>query len=146
MSLLNVISRFIIVHLIYLIYKLRYGLSDRKHLIVLIDNDSVCKNVLKYIDEYIDFYAIDRIVLYTNNKFVLNNYSNYTKNPNISINKIKNNNQVYFFINCIRFNMKYVLVPSISYPEEKGLKNLIGVNNLTEEDLIFYCELRLFSK
>lgn len=128
------------------IYKLKKQINTNNHAIVLIDNnDEVNFYSFAHLKEYFDFYALDSIKVFTNSKFIIDNFKEILPNATFikSVTFI-NNKQKDFFIKSNRLGCSNILVPALNEPADKNLNRLINVHGLTIEDLVCFVEYRLF--
>ena len=123
-----------------------HHINSYNHAIVLVDpNDEVNFYSFVHLQEYYDFFGIDSIKVFTNSKYIFDNYkellhdSSYVKSV-----LLIDNSQKDFFIKCSRLALPYIILPSLTEPKDKNLNHLIGLYGLTIEDLVCLVEYRLF--
>ena len=123
---------------------LKYGLSDRKIILVLADNDPELNYyALMHIDDFMRRLYLEEVVVASN---ALEDFPDYFRPEGRKI----------FFMHVSsktldKFKMMYRIagknlrIVSLCYPEEKKTKYMVGINGVTKEDILCRSEYQLFS-
>lgn len=143
MTLLKIESEYLSNYLYWKAVKLRYGISDMCHMIILSDDDpEMDYYALKHLPEYFRRFFLERVVL------VSEKYEDIPLWEELSDLRIKivrvNGRQMKKLKKISRMYAGMIKTISLDYPQEKMLKNLPGVRGITKEDILCLTEYQLF--
>lgn len=120
-----------------------YNLSPAKTLVVIAeDDDEVNYYAMAHLDEYVASIYAQEALLFTSSKFVEQNAKNLSKNIAEII--FCGEREIEEILSYYRLGCEYVNFISLCRPEENTADGLVGASGITKEDLICYCNYRLF--
>lgn len=122
---------------------IRFKLSYKRLLAIITEEDNeVNYFALAHLDELVKKGYGKEVIVATTNKFVQTNAKKLSKYCNRVF--LMTNRQKNMILKCYQFSGAGLLLVSLSQPFGNMNRNLIGVSNITKEDLVCYCCYGLF--